>query len=606
MRIGHIHIHNYRSIKDLEFNCNDTVVLLGENNAGKSNILSAVEFALTSSAKPEPEDLFAFREEGDDTLWLELTFTDLTDQETRTFQKYVRSDNTVCIRKTASWDEAGKASIQYNGYLEEPTEAWLQAGNASNYTTRATAEATPLASLLPTGRLSKAIIEEAQQQYIQAHREELEITEGLETNTLFGQRNVAAGLLPEFYLVPAIRDLDDEAKIKSTTMFGRLLSSAIEDMSQTNEQYIQVRDNFQTLITSFNSSEDNDQRPIQLSQLETNLQDELSDWDVAVSISIEPPDISKLFELGTSLHLDDGLDTLAQRKGHGLQRAVVFGLIKAWAKMIRQRQEAEQLTARSASESIIFAVEEPELFLHPQAQRSLATSLRQLSESDNHQVFLCSHSSHFVNLDHYQDIVIADKSSVRTGTEVRQCMEELFETDGLDDRKKRFHMAYWLNPERGEMFFAKKTIFVEGETEKSILPFLAQKLGCFNSDVSIVDCGSKHNLPLYVTIANAFSLNYHVLHDEDPLPDPIPEEWNDDKRRSKQRTFALNQEILDLVGANGEVSVFTSDFEDLSGISRTQAGKKGKALAALEHFQDVDAENIPAELATIIRALYTI
>ena len=209
--------------------------------------------------------------------------------------------------------------------------------------------------------------------------------------------------------------------------------------------------------------------------------------------------------------------------------------------MIKQRQEDGQVTSRSASESIIFAIEEPELFLHPQAQRSLAVSLRQLSASDNHQVFLCSHSSHFVNLDHYQDIVIADKTSVRAGTAVRQCVEELFESDGLDDRKKRFHMAYWLNPERGEMFFAKKTIFVEGETEKSILPFLAQKLGCFNSDVSIIDCGSKHNLPLYITIANAFSLNYHVLHDEDRLPDFIPEDWNEDKIREKQRTFELNQ-----------------------------------------------------------------
>lgn len=606
MRIEHIRIHNYRSIKDLDFQCNDTVVLLGENNAGKSNILSAVEYALTSGIKPEPEDLFTFRDDNDDTLWVELIFTDLTAQERRTFRKYLRSDNTICIRKTAVWDEAGKISIQYNGYLEEPKEAWLQASNAGNYIKRADAEATPLAPYLLAGRLSKASIEDAQQQYIQAHREELEFAENLEANPLFGQRNVAAGLLPEFYLVPAIRDLDDEAKIKSTTMFGRLLSSVIEDMSRTNKQYIQVRDDFHALITSFNPSKDNNQRPEQLSQLEIDIQNELSDWDVAVSISIDPPDIGKLFELGTSLHVNDGLDTLAQRKGHGLQRAIVFGLIKAWAKMIRQGQNDEQLSARNASESIIFAVEEPELFLHPQAQRSLATSLRQLSESDNHQVFLCSHSSHFVNLDHYHDIVVADKLSVRSGTQVRQCTDELFETDDLDDRKKRFHMAYWLNPERGEMFFAKKTVLVEGETEKSILPFLAQKLGCYSSDVSIIDCGSKHNLPLYITIANAFALNYHVLHDEDPLPDPIPDGWTDEKRRAKQRTFSLNQEILSLARIADRVSVCSPDFEGCSGISRTQATKKGKALAALEHFQDIDAESIPINLTDLVRNVYTI
>lgn len=434
MRITYVHIHNYRSIEDLEFKCNDTVVLLGENNAGKSNVISTIEFALTSSAKPEPEDLFAFRKEGDDSLWVELTFTDLTEQEKQTFQKYVRSDETVCVRKTATWDEPGKGTVQYHGYLEEPTEIWLQ--GISTSMTRQDAEKTPLLPFLPSsGRLTKEIIRNAQERYIQAHQEEVKFAESLETTPLFGQRNVAAGLLPEFYLVPAIRDLDDEAKIKSTTMFGKLLSLAIEEMSQTNEQYILVRDNLHTLITTFNSSGDSDQRPMQLSQLETNLQDELSEWGVAVSIRVEPPDISKLFELGTSLRLDDGLDTLAQRKGHGLQRAVVFGLIKAWAKVTRRREEDKQVIARKASESIIFAIEEPELFLHPQAQRALATSLRQLSNSDNHQVFLCSHSSHFVDLDYYQDIIIADKVSPRTGTKVRQCMEKLFETDKLNDRK---------------------------------------------------------------------------------------------------------------------------------------------------------------------------
>lgn len=156
------------------------------------------------------------------------------------------------------------------------------------------------------------------------------------------------------------------------------------------------------------------------------------------------------------------------------------------------------------------------------------------------------------------------------------------------------------------MFFAKKTIFVEGETEKAILPFLAQKLGCYHSDISIIDCGSKHNLPLYITIANAFSLNYHVLHDEDPLPNPIPVDWDPDKRKAKQKTYALNQEVADLIGESGQVSICSPDFEGMSSISKTQAEKKGKALAALEHFQELDLVNPPGELVNLVKALYTV
>ncbi|MFX8485533.1 ATP-dependent endonuclease, partial [Acinetobacter baumannii] len=60
--------------------------------------------------------------------------------------------------------------------------------------------------------------------------------------------------------------------------------------------------------------------------------------------------------------------------------------------------------------------------------------------------------------------------------------------------------------------------FVEGETEKVVFPYLANKLGVFDPDISIIDCGSKHNLSLYIAIANVFEIPYLVIHDEDPLP----------------------------------------------------------------------------------------
>lgn len=606
MRISFVRIHNYRCIKDIELECNSMVIVLGENNSGKSNLLSAIEFFLTSSTKLEPDDLFAFRDAGEDSLWVELTFTDLSTQEVRTFQKYVRSDDTICIRKTANWDEGGRLTIDYNGYVEEPDQDWLQADNAANYATQAAAQATPLAEFIPSGRLSKSTIQEAQMQYIQTHATELTFSERLESGPLLGQRNVAVGVLPDFYLMPAIRDLDDEAKVKSTTMFGRLLSRALEEMAERNERFIQVRSSLEALVSTFNSEEGNEERPEQLNALEQSLQDELEEWDVQVAIKIAPPDISKIFELGTSLHLDDGLETIAQRKGHGLQRAVVFGLIKVWAKVLRAPEETSAVAARRASDSMLFAFEEPELFLHPQAQRALASTLRQLSELNHHQMFLCSHSSHFVDLDHYNDIVVTAKHSARVGTIVRQCTKELFEGDEVQDRKKRFHMAYWVNPERGEMFFAKKVVFVEGETEKSLFPYLAEKLECYRADVSIVDCGSKHNLPLYLTIANAFSLEYQVVHDEDPVPEQIPETWNADKIRSKRDTFALNQIITDMLSEQGSVYMCCADFESIGGVSRSQGEKKGKALAAIEHFQDKRAEEIPEELTNLIRAVYSV
>ena len=107
MKVSEIKIHNFRSIGNLHLNTEDSVTLLGANNCGKSNVLKALEFALVGSIKPSEKDFFANRQDGDQSLWVEITFRDLTEQEQKTFQKYLRSDGTIKYRKTATLGEDG-------------------------------------------------------------------------------------------------------------------------------------------------------------------------------------------------------------------------------------------------------------------------------------------------------------------------------------------------------------------------------------------------------------------------------------------------------------------------------------------------------------------
>ena len=50
MRIEHIKIENWRSIIELEINFQELMILIGQNNHGKSNILSAVLFFRSNKA----------------------------------------------------------------------------------------------------------------------------------------------------------------------------------------------------------------------------------------------------------------------------------------------------------------------------------------------------------------------------------------------------------------------------------------------------------------------------------------------------------------------------------------------------------------------------
>ena len=614
MRIRHLKVHNFRSIKDVDLDVPDMLVLLGPNNHGKSNILSALEFGLTTADKPTSGDLCVFHDTDERSLWVEMTFDELTDQERTTFQKYVRTDGTVRVRKTADFSDGDDVAIGYRGYVQEPDEWWLKSSAFDRLKTqelvRTESQNVPaLQPLLDGGRMTKQRLQEFQENYIRDCHSDLHFTETLEDGPLLGIKNVAGGLLPEFYLVPAVRDLSDETRIRNTTVFGRLLQRAVQEMTARDPRFLELRSRLQQLIGELNDRPQGTGVPrSQLAELESLLSAELSGWGVNVSIQVTPPEIEKILELGTELHLDDGLRTLAERKGHGLQRAVLFALLRAWAKVLRTASEQggrEAQAPRRASESTYFAIEEPELFLHPHAQRQLHGVLLDLAASPEHQVFLCTHSTYFVDLDHYPGIAICRKPSSPIGTQIRQCTRELFEGADASDRKNRFHMATWVNPDRGELFFAKKVVLVEGETEKVVLPFLAAKLGCLDSDVSIIDCGSKFNIRLYVAILNAFKIPYCVVHDEDPLPDSLPADWTAQKTAERRHVFEENTQIAASVDAElGCVEVMRPDFESVSGVSRSQGDKKGKSLAALDYFANISPEDIPVRLAETIGQAY--
>ncbi len=567
------------------------VVLLGQNNHGKSNIIGALDFALNSS-KPNRDDLFAFAKPDDKEIWVEVSFDRLTDEEETTWQRYVQDNGTFRFRKTASFDDEDKVNIKYNGYVSEPDEEWLKADNVSNYTKHSAVSETPLKSYIPkSGQITKAKILKAQEEYIREHRADLDFSVVLEKGPLLGKKNVAKGLLPEFFLVPAVRDLDDESKVRNTALFGKLLTYAVSEMASMNPLYRNIEKQLDQLVSVLNAGPKTNDRPQQLTSIESSIQQELTGWDARVSLEVTPPDISKIFELGTEIYLDDGLKTLAKHKGHGLQRAVIFGLMKAWAKVMGESGTTdESMSVRRSSRLVVFGIEEPELFLHPHAQRTFNKALRELSEGLNSQVIISSHSTHFVDLDDYRGIALIRKESAEIGTISVQCTEDLFE--GEDDQKRRFNMATWVNPDRGEMLFAHRVAFVEGETEKLVFPFLAEKMGCHSEDVSVIDCGSKNNIPLYVTIAKAFQLNYVVVHDEDPIP--------------ANMSSRFNVKIEELVGESGSVAVLQPDFEHCGQVPRNDGRRKGKPLAALDYFASVKPDDIPPKLADVIRLVYAI
>jgi putative ATP-dependent endonuclease of OLD family len=567
VKIEKISIKNWRSIKDQVIHAQELMVIIGQNNHGKSNLLSSILFFF---GEIKHHDLDFHR--GSSELSVELQFGGLDESDNTTFKKYLTSEGKIVVRKTAYLG----GSFEYRGYIENPAEEWLQEANSSAYTKRELASSLPFHPFLPaTGRISKQDIVDAQTAYIKQNKKSISFSYELEATNFLGLKSVASGIFGEVYFIPAVKEASDDFTSKDSSVFGRLYSDVVELMSESNEAWKTTKENLGKLFATLNKKDKdgnvNEGRPQQLSNFEEELATELVTWGARVDIEVSPPDIESVFKANTQVWVDDGVRTDIKRKGHGLQRALTVALIQVVAKrsmvaVANSGDEAEG--ARKVSNSRYFIFEEPELYLHPQAQRSLFDSFVNLSESGS-QVIVCTHSSGLIDVERYKSIYIATKESGSEETTVKQCVDDLFEGDA----KKDFNLSYWINPDRGELFFASKVVLLEGATEKTVFPLLAKEIGVFRYDYTLIDCGSKDNIPLYAKLLNKFKIPYVAVYDRDHQ-----------QGKSADAIASANistQKIEDVIDpALGKSLVLVNDIEEELGLPK---GGSSKPYIALNH-----------------------
>lgn len=597
MKLRKLYIKGFKSIREISLDVDDFLCLIGQNNHGKSNIFYALDLFLSSGAKAiYPGIFFRSPAEKAEEIIIQGQFENLTQAELNKLGPWAVGGK-LTVSKKYLIDEDGKPQVLYEALMKLPQEDWLRE-DFESYNDRETVKNLPISEFLPgTGRITKPAYKDAVQKYIETHQNQIQWVEERRVNPA-GYKQVLDGYLPEFYLIPAVKDITEETKTSGTTLLSRLLNVIISRIAKQNPAFQRLQDTVREIKTLIEGASP-EEKLAELKEVEDRLRQELSPWDVGVSIGVEAPDIEKVFQLGTSITLDDGIPTGVDEKGHGLQRYLIFALMRVWAAEARQLQTEDVKETRERSH--IFAFEEPELFLHPQMCRATYESLRQISTTD--QVFLCTHSPNFVGMEDYRHIVMVRKSNLEMGTIIQQVQEELF----AGEKKRQFNMVRFFNPDRNELFFARKVVLVEGATEKSILPLLARCIGCFDHRVSIIDCGSKFNLTLFMGVLNAFHIPYLVIHDEDPIdPELKPGGSKDNpvKLREAQRAFEENQRINDCLDSSiGNVRQVSGKIEKLLDVSESQAEKLGKPLAACEKYADESPE-VSEDLSGLIKEAY--
>jgi hypothetical protein len=242
--------------------------------------------------------------------------------------------------------------------------------------------------------------------------------------------------------------------------------------------------------------------------------------------------------------------------------------------------EAVEACRRAGVCGLVLLIEEPELYLRPQAQRYLYRLLRELA-SDGNQVLYSTHAPAFLNVGRLEELALVERRRER-GTAIVQ--PRPLPAD------ESFRALSEFDAERSELFLARAALLVEGRTEKLVFPFVFGALG-HDPDreaISIVECGGKPNIPLFARICEAVRVPYLIVHDRDAAPgaQPIPSER------------AVNAAIVAVAGQERVIEL-APDFEAVAGLR----GHAHKPERAWRSFAGVAAEQVPTALVEVVTRL---
>jgi predicted ATPase len=543
MQLERARVKNFRSLRDVEVAFGAHTALIGGNGAGKSSILKAIEKFYSPAKSCDADDFFG--RDQSEPIEIELTFNQLSEQETASFEDRVRDAKLVVTRIF----DGSPSSGRYHGVVpQNPDFVPIRAHTAANpkrAAYNALRETNPAYANLPNAG-SQAAVEQALLAWEQAHPEQLVLLP--DDGQFFGFQNNSRGKLQRhtsFVFIPAVREASADAADGKSSVIGRLLElvvrSQILQRSDVQAFKQQMTEAYQALVSADNMPELGELA----GALTTHLRGLYQDAEVALSWR-EIGEMPVPLPSADVFLKDDGFGGPVDRQGHGLQRAFIFTLLQHLARTARPEDDdvsAETEDGAPAAPAVpaqaptlILAIEEPELYQHPTKQRHFAEVLRGLSSGTlpgvqgHTQIIFGSHSPMFISMGKADEIRLIRRSASED-SEFKHCSLQALDLDRIAqklelawDKEPGTYSAATLTPrlhilgaELAEGFFANGVVLVEGRSDKAALAAVAKMVGVnFEAaGIAIVSAEGKGNLDRPYLIFRELGIPTFVLWDCD-------------------------------------------------------------------------------------------
>jgi putative ATP-dependent endonuclease of OLD family len=409
--ISKIHIENFKSIRNQEFELSDFTPLVGYNNAGKSNILEAIKWVLRKSS-------------------LSIScFNDISQPITM-----IAKIDGITVDILDNIEETHRARIE--PFLQNETLT------------------------------IKRIQETPGQSVAQIKLMVLDPNDGITwQNNPAGIDNAIKDLFPEPIHIGAMENSEEDISRSSTTStIGKLLAEIIGPIEvQYGQQVNTALEGLKQILDA-----EGIHRAPELVTFDQEINEKLDAFfpDITVKVHIPTPELKEVFKKGTIKVYENLLPNPkdVSSLGHGAQRSIQMTLIRHLADL--------KLIAQQNRTTTLLLIDEPELYLHPQAIEILRKSLNILS-TQGYQVIFSTHSPFMITQKDVGNTVLVRKNAL-LGTFKRTTLKSAIPTVE-QTAQHQLTLMYSLS-NSSNILFSEKVILVEGKTENKLLPLIIEKV----------------------------------------------------------------------------------------------------------------------------------
>lgn len=509
MQLKRLELRNYRCFEQVTIGLCAYNCFVGQNNAGKSTLLKALDRFFESTPRLiriTADDFHA----ADQELMIGITFTDLSTEAFEEFKHYYRAGELTFYIKAALED--GQVSSRMFGMRSVMQEfvPFFEATTAK--------EKKPIyEELLKKYDFPRWVSKDSAEAILRSYEDKHpEFCEPIESgDDAFGAVGPVSRIrrYVEWIYVPAVKDAAAEQIEAKSSAFGKLVQRVVRSQVNFGERINTIRSDAQiqlaALVDEHRSTLDD-----LASQIDADFKS-ITSLAVDVKLDWSPQDLNSITvrePIVRSLLDDGGYRGEVSSFGHGLQRNYLIALLRLNAKL-----------SYETTPKLIFGCEEPELYQHPPQVRYLQRVLRELSGSN--QVMITTHSPHFVSPRDFGSTNILRKKNGKS----RICTHSVADQVQLIATAKGEHpigeptvlaaLCQFLQTDVSEIFFCERIILVEGTEDHAIIEVFLEKKGLreryLKAGGHIVAVGGKGNLINAIALARGFDLPYIAVFDGD-------------------------------------------------------------------------------------------